>query len=417
MKKGEVLGRADLSVDFCGLKFENPFMLSSAPPTATWEMIRRAFDAGWGGVVAKTLGLEPTPNVRPRFAKLQFGEKEMAGFENIELITDRPIEDWLPELEQIKKDYPDKILIASIMAEMAADKWQELVKRVQETGVDAIELNVSCPHGMPERGMGAAIGQDPELTGKVVKWVKEVADVPVIAKMTPNVTDITLIARAAEKNGADALSGINTVLSFMGVDLETMEPKPSVNGMSAFGGGCGPSVKPIALRCVAQMAKSTKLPISGIGGISTWRDAVEFMMVGASTLQVCTAVMFRGYRIVKGLKSGLANYLAEKGFDSVKEVVGYILPKLTALEKLDFTHRVVYEVDEDKCIRCGRCYVACLDGGYEAITLDEEGLATIDEDKCDGCSLCYHVCPVWDCIKIKTMEKLSEPKVYRQKQG
>jgi dihydropyrimidine dehydrogenase (NAD+) subunit PreA len=403
----------DISIDFCGLEFENPFMLSSAPPTATGEMIRRAFDAGWGGAVSKTIGLEPTANVRPRFAKLQFEEKGMIGFENIELITDRPLEYWLPELERTKRDYPDKILIASIMAEMDPSRWQKLAKKVQETGIDAIELNVSCPHGMPEKGMGSAIGQDPKLTGDVVKWVKEVADVPVIAKLTPNVTDITLIARAAKENGADALSGINTVLGFMGVNLETLEPKPSVGGMSAFGGCCGPAVKPIGLRCVAQMAKSTQLPISGVGGISTWRDAVEFMMVGASTVQLCTAVMFRGYKIVSGLKSGLANYLREKGFGSVEEIVGYILPRISTVESLDFDLNVVYEVDKEKCIRCGLCYVACRDAGYQAITLDKNGLAAIDEEKCDGCSLCSHVCPVWDCIRIKSMGKLKEPRIYR----
>jgi dihydropyrimidine dehydrogenase (NAD+) subunit PreA len=412
MKRREARWDIDLSINFCGLEFENPFMLSSAPPTATGKMIRSAFDAGWGGVVSKTIGLEPTANVRPRFAKLQFEEKGMVGFENIELITDRPLEYWLPELERTKKDYPNKILIASIMAEMDSSKWQKLAKKVQATGVDAIELNVSCPHGMPERGMGAAIGQDPELTGNVVKWVKEVADVPVIAKLTPNVTDITLIARAAEKNGADALAGINTVLGFMGVDLETLDPKPSIGGMSAFGGCCGPAVKPIALRCVAQMAKSTNLPISGVGGVSTWRDAVELMMVGATTVQVCTAAMFRGYKIIAGLKSGLANYMREKGFGSVKDIVGYILPKISTVESLDFNQNVVYEVDKEKCIRCGLCYVACRDAGYEAITLDEDGLATIDKTKCDGCSLCSNVCPVWDCIKIKTMSKLEEPRIY-----
>lgn len=412
MKKGKVRGNVDLSINFCGLEFENPFMLSSAPPTATGKMIRSAFDAGWGGVVSKTIGLEPTANVRPRFAKLQFEEK-MAGFENIELITDRPLEYWLPELERTKKEYPSKILIASIMAEMDPSKWQELAEKVQDTGVDAIELNVSCPHGMPERGMGAAIGQDPKLTGDVVKWVKEVVDVPVIAKLTPNVTDITLIAKAAEENGADALAGINTVLGFMGVDLETLEPKPSVGGMSAFGGCCGPAVKPIALRFVAQMAKSTNLPISGVGGVSTWRDAVELMMVGATTVQVCTAVMFRGYKIIAGFKSGLANYMKEKGFESVKDIVGYILPKMSTVESLDFNQNVVYEVDKEKCIRCGLCYVACRDAGYEAITLDKDRLATIDEDKCDGCSLCSNVCPVWDCIKIKTMGELKEPRIYR----
>jgi len=413
MKRREVRGDVDISVKFCGLEFENPFMLSSAPPTATGKMIRSAFDAGWGGVVSKTIGLEPTANVRPRFAKLQFEEKGMVGFENIELITDRPLEYWLPELERIKKDYPSKILIASIMAEMEASKWQKLAKKVQETGIDAIELNVSCPHGMPERGMGAAIGQDPELTGNVVKWVQEVANVPVIAKLTPNVTNISIIAKAAKKNGADALAGINTVLGFMGVDLETLEPKPSVGGMSAFGGCCGPVVKPIALRCVAQMAKSTNLPISGVGGVSTWRDAVELMMVGATTVQVCTAVMFRGYKIIAGLKSGLANYMREKEFGAVKDIVGFILPKISTVESLDFNQNVVYEVDKEKCIRCGLCYVACRDGGYEAITLDKDNLATIDKEKCDGCSLCSNVCPVWDCIKIKTMGKLKEPRIYR----
>jgi dihydropyrimidine dehydrogenase (NAD+) subunit PreA len=413
MKSREVRKDIDISVKFCGLEFENPFMLSSAPPTATGKMIRSAFDAGWGGVVSKTIGLEPTANVRPRFAKLQFEEKRMVGFENIELITDRPLEYWLPELDRIKKDYPNKILIASIMAEMDSSKWQKLAEKVQETGIDAIELNVSCPHGMPERGMGAAIGQDSELTGNVVKWVKEVANVPVIAKLTPNVTDITLIAKAAEKNGADALAGINTVLGFMGVDLETLEPKPSVGGMSAFGGCCGPAVKPIALRCVAQMAKSTNLPISGVGGVSTWRDAAELMMVGATTVQVCTAAMFRGYKIIAGLKSGLANYMREKEFGSVKDIVGFILPKISTVESLDFNQNVVYEVDKEKCIRCGLCYVACRDAGYEAITLEKEGLATIDKEKCDGCSLCSNVCPVWDCIKIKTMGKLKEPRIYR----
>jgi dihydropyrimidine dehydrogenase (NAD+) subunit PreA len=413
MKTREVRRDIDISVKFCGLEFENPFMLSSAPPTATGKMIRSAFDAGWGGVVSKTIGLEPTANVRPRFAKFQFEDKKMLGFENIELITDRPLEYWLPELERTKKDYPNKILIASIMAEMDSSKWQKLAKKVQETGVDAIELNVSCPHGMPERGMGAAIGQDPELTGNVVKWVKEVADVPVIAKLTPNVTDISVIAKAAEKNGADALAGINTVLGFMGVDLETLEPKPSVGGMSAFGGCCGPAVKPIALRFVAQMAKSTNLPISGVGGVSTWRDAVELMMVGATTVQVCTAVMFRGYKIIAGLKSGLANYMREKEFGSVKDIVGFILPKISTVESLDFNQNVVYEVDKEKCIKCGLCYVACRDAGYEAITLDKENLATIDKTKCDGCSLCSNVCPVWDCIKIKTMGKLKEPRIYR----
>lgn len=403
----------DLSVDFCGLHFENPFMLSSAPPTATGEMIRRAFETGWGGAVTKTLAVEPTANVRPRFAKLVFEDKKMIGFKNIELITDRPLEYWLPEIEKTKKEYPNKILFASIMATMNASDWQTVAQKVQDAGADALELNVSCPHGMPERGMGAAIGQNPELTARVTKWVKEVAHVPVMVKMTPNVTDITLIARAAEKAGADALSGINTVLGFMGVDLETLEPKPSVNGRGAFGGCCGPAMKPIALRCVAQMAQSTKLPISGIGGISTWQDAAEFLMVGASTLQLCTAVMFNGYRIVNDLKTGLSNYLAEKGFGSVKDVIRLVLPKLGRVEQLDFTYKVISDISKEKCIRCDLCYLTCRDAGYQAIELDEERWPIVDEEKCDGCSLCFHVCPVWDCITMKKVEKLPEPRIYR----
>lgn len=404
--------KVDLSVNFCGLHFENPFMLSSAPPAGTGEMIRRAFEAGWGGAVTKTLAVEPTANVRPRFAKLVFEDKRMIGFKNIELISDRPLDYWLPEIERTKKEYPDKILFASIMAAMSASDWQTVARKVQDAGADAIELNVSCPHGMPERGMGMAIGQDPELTTMVTKWVKEVAEVPVVVKLTPNVTDLPLVARAIEKAGADALSGINTVLGFMGIDLETLEPKPSVNGQGAFGGCCGPAMKPIALRCVAQMAQSTKLPISGIGGISTWQDAAEFMMVGATTLQLCTAVMFNGYRIVKDLKSGLSNYLARKGFSSARDIIGLMLPKLGPLERLDFTYRVIAEIDKDKCIRCGLCYLVCEDAGYQAIDLDEERWPVVDEDKCDGCSLCFHACPVWDCIRMKRVEKLPAPRIY-----
>lgn len=406
--------KVDLAVEFCGLRFEHPFMLSSAPPTATGEMIRRAFEAGWAGAVTKTLSLQPTANVRPRLAKLAFEDKRMVGFKNIELITDRPLEYWLPEIERIKREYPNKVLIASIMATMNASDWQTLAKKVQEVGVDAIELNISCPHGMPERGMGAAIGQNPEYTAQVTQWVKEVAEVPVVVKLTPNVTDLPTIAKAAERAGADALSGINTVFGFMGVNLETLEPEPSVDGRGAFGGCCGPMVKPIALRCVAQMAQSTNLPISGIGGITTWRDAAEFLMVGATTLQLCTAVMFNGYRIVRDLKTGLANYLARKGFSSVKDVVGLILPKLGPVEELDFTHRVIATIDEEKCIGCGLCYRSCMDAGYQAIELDERGLPRVDEDKCDGCSLCFHVCPIWDCIKMEKKEKLPEPRIYRE---
>lgn len=397
--------KVDMSVDFCGLHFESPFLLSSAPPTANGEMIQRAFDVGWAGAVTKTLALKPTPNVRPRFASL-CPEGRMIGFENIEQITEHKLEEWLLEIRKIKQKYPGKILIASTMAPANPQEWHELIQKVQSAGPDMIELNLSCPH-MAEKGIGSAIGQDPKLTGKVVKWVKEVAEVPVMVKLTPNVTDIVSVGIAAKSGGADALSAINTVLALIGIDLDTMEPKPFVNGASTFGGFSGPCVKPIALRIITQLARSTGLPISGIGGITSWRDATEFLMCGATTLQMATAVMCGGYGIIEDLKTGLSNYLDEKGFGSLKDIIGRALPKIYGgLADLDFSYKVVYEIDPAKCIKCGLCYVACRDGGYDAIKLDEERLPTIDEEKCDGCSLCQHVCPVWDCIKMKVVKEV-----------
>ena len=394
----------DISVDFCGFHLENPFLLSAAPPTTTGEMIQRAFDAGWAGAVTKTLALKPTPNVEPRFASLHW-EGSMIGFENIEQISHRELEVWLSEIQEIKQKYPHKLLVASLMAPAVRDEWHELIQKVQSAGPDMIELNLSCPH-MAEKGIGSSIGQDPSLTGDVVKWVKEVAEVPVMVKLTPNVTDIISIGVAAKNYGADALSAINTVLGFMGIDLDTMEPKPSVNGFSAFGGISGPCVKPIALRIAVQLAKGTGLPLSAIGGISNWRDAAEFLLCGATTLQLCTAVMCGGYGIVEDLKIGLSNYLYEKGFSSVKELIGQALPKIRAgLADLDFSYKAVAEIDKAKCVKCDLCYVSCRDAGYDAIKLDEERLPTVDEEKCDGCSLCQRVCPVLGCVKMKALEK------------
>jgi dihydropyrimidine dehydrogenase (NAD+) subunit PreA len=396
--------RVDISVDFCGFHLENPFMLSSAPPAANIEMIQRAFDAGWGGAVTKTLALTATQNVMPRFASLR-SEGKMIGFENIEQITDRELEEWLPGIRKTKQKYPNNLLVASLMAPAVPDEWHKLVQKVQSAGPDMIELNLSCPH-MAEGGIGSAIGQDPRLAGDVTKWVKEVAEVPVMVKLTPNVTDIISIGNAAKRNGADALSAINTVLSMTGIDLDTMEPKPSVKGLSTFGGFSGPSVKPISLRIAVQLAKGVGLPLSSIGGITTWRDAAEFLMCGATTMQLCTAVMWKGYGIIEDLTTGLSNYLYEKDIGSVKEIIGHALPKIyDSLGDLDFAHKVVFEIDKTKCIKCGLCYVACRDGGYDAIELDEERVPTVDEEKCDGCSLCMHVCPVWDCVKMKTVEK------------
>ena len=381
--------KVDLSINFCGLEFENPFLLSSGPPTVRPETIERAIEAGWAGAVTKALGSEPRPNPHPRIVASTY-EGRVIGVENIESVI-YPLKEWLPKIRKLKNKYPEKILIPNLMGGADPSSWQKMIKEAQEAGADMIELNLSCPLTEEVRVVGATVGQDPKSIYEATKCAKEVANVPIMVKLTPNVTDITLIAKAAERGGADALSAINTVLAFVGIDLETMEPKPSVNGLSSFGGLSGPAIKPVSLRSVAQVAKSTKLPISGIGGISTWEDAVEFFMVGASTVQLCFAVMFKGYKLINSLKDGVSAYLLKKGFSSVKDVVGYVLPKIKSLEKLDFSYWIIPELDESKCTKCGLCYLACTDAGFGAIKL-RKGLPTIDEKKCDACGLCTQVC-------------------------
>ncbi len=298
---------ADLRTNFAGIQSPNPFWLASGPPTNTYGQVARAFDQGWGGAVWKTIG-EPIINVFSRYGSVDLGPTRMMGFNNIELISDRPIAENLKEIAEVKRNYPKHAVIASLMVESKRETWHEMVKQTQDTGADGIELNFGCPHGMSERGMGSAVGQVPDYTCQIVEWVKEVATIPVIVKLTPNVTDITYIARAAVKGGADALSLINTINSIVGVDLSTFEPQPSVAGKSSHGGYCGPAVKPIALHLVSAVAAdpAVKIPISGIGGIASWRDAAEFIALGAGSLQVCTAVMHYGFRIVEDLIDGLS---------------------------------------------------------------------------------------------------------------
>ncbi|GAF77879.1 unnamed protein product, partial [marine sediment metagenome] len=326
--------QADLSVNFCGVKFQNPFVLSSAPPTITGEMIKRAFDAGWAGAITKTLAREEIANVKPRLASLAYPgspeePKKIYAFENIELISDRPLSVWLEEIEDIRKSYPDHVIIASLMDDAShPEGWKEMAKKVEDAGVTMIELNMSCPHGMPEHGMGAAIGQDPKLAGMVTKWVAEAVKIPVMAKMTPNIADVAQPARACAENGAAAISAINTVGAIIGVDLETFVPKPPVAGYSSHGGLSGRAIKPIALKAIATIGQAVDVPISGIGGIATWEDAAEFLLMGASTLQLCTEVMVRGYDVIEDLKDGLSNYMEEHGFVSIKDMVGLGLEKL-----------------------------------------------------------------------------------------
>ncbi len=383
---------ADLSVDFVGMHFPNPFILASAPPTRTAEMINRAFAAGWGGAVTKSIALDPAEDLQPRLTALRHRRRNI-GMENVELSTQLTVEDWQREVAEVKAAYPDRPLWASIMDAPVEKNWQRLTEALQEAGVDALEINVSCPHGMPAKGMGAFIGQNAELTGDVVSWVKKVSTVPVVVKLTPNVTDITFIARAAKENGADALCTVNTVSGLIGVDLETLTPLPSVGGVSTYGGYSGPGIKPIALRCVAQIAKATGLPVSGLGGLSTWQDAVEFMAVGASTVQVGTAVMWSGYSVIEKLLAGVNNYLDGKGFANLEPVIGAALPKIVEFPEMPLTPRVTASVD-DTCNGCLLCVTACDDGGFQAITGLKGEIVTIDREKCDGCSLCVMVCPL-----------------------
>src|ERR1700681_1521073 len=321
---------ADLRMKFCGIESPNPFWLASGPPTNTAGQVMRAFDAGWGGAVWKTIG-EPIVNTSSRYGAIDYNGSKVLGFNNIELISDRPTETNFREIYEVKKRYPKNLVIASLMVESKRETWHEIVRRAEDAGSDALELNFGCPHGMSERGMGASVGQVPDYTEMITSWGKEAAKTPVIVKLTPNVTDITRVALAAEKGGADALSLINTVNSLMGVDLDTFTPRPNVGGKSSHGGYCGPAVKPIALNMVQEVMsdREAALPISGIGGIANWKDAAEFILLGSGTVQVCTAVMHYGYRIVEDMIDGLTNWMGEKGFRSVQDFRGLSLPQVT----------------------------------------------------------------------------------------
>ncbi len=298
---------ADLSTDFCGIQSPNPFWLASAPPTNTGDQVMRAFDAGWGGAVWKTLG-NPIVNVSSRFGGIDYGNTRLAGLNNIELITDRPLEVNLREIREVKRRYPKHAVIASLMVE-TKEEWREIILKAEDAGADGLELNFGCPHGMCERGMGSAVGNEPKVLEEIARWAVETAKTPVIVKLTPNIGDITEPGEAVVRSGAHAISLINTVKSIMGVDLERMVPLPRVGNASTNGGYCGPAVKPIALHLLSQLARHPhirRLPISGIGGIAGWRDAAEFIALGSTTVQVCTAVMHYGYRIVEDMIEGLS---------------------------------------------------------------------------------------------------------------
>ncbi|BDE05165.1 dihydropyrimidine dehydrogenase subunit B [Vulcanimicrobium alpinum] len=410
---------ADLRSSLAGIRSPNPFWLASAPPTNSGYQVMRAFAAGWGGAVWKTLALEPIVNVTSRFGGYDVGATKMIGMNNIELITDRPLDVNLREIAECKAAYPDRAIVASLMTDCTRERWHELVHAVETVRVDGFELNFGCPHGMSERGMGSAVGQDPELIETVTRWVKEAAHVPVVVKLTPNITDVRYAARAAVRGGADAVSMINTINSLIGVDLDSWLPIPHVDGKSSHGGYCGPAVKPIALNMVGSCASDPQVgvPISGIGGVSTWRDAAEFFLMGATNVQVCTAVMHHGFRIVADMIDGLTNYLDARGIASVNDLIGKTVPRFVSWNDLNLDYQIVARIDPDACINCNRCYIACEDAAHQCIErpADPALKPVVDEEHCVGCNLCSMVCPIEDCIEMVRVDAGTTSHTWRER--
>ncbi|MFI5408959.1 NAD-dependent dihydropyrimidine dehydrogenase subunit PreA [Kaistia sp. UC242_56] len=408
---------ANLASSFVGIKSPNPFWLASAPPTDKAYNVIRAFKDGWGGVVWKTLGTDPpVVNVSgPRYGAIHSNDRRLIGLNNIELITDRPLDVNLREIKEVKRDWPDRALVVSLMVPCEEHYWKDILAKVEDTEADGVELNFGCPHGMSERGMGAAVGQVPEYVEMVTRWCKQHTRMPVIVKLTPNISDIRTSARAAHNGGADAVSLINTINSIIGVDIDNFAPIPTVDGKGSHGGYCGPAVKPIALNMTAEIARdpqTRELPISGIGGITTWRDAVEFMALGAGNVQVCTAAMTYGFRIVQEMITGLSEYMEKHGFTSVDEIVGRAVGNVTDWKYLNLNYVAKAKIDQDACIKCGRCHIACEDTSHQAITsmLDGKRHFEVIDAECVGCNLCVNVCPVENCITMEQMVDGVDPR-------
>ncbi|GGH33844.1 dihydropyrimidine dehydrogenase subunit B [Alsobacter metallidurans] len=402
---------ADLRTNFLGIRSPNPFWLASAPPTDREVNVTRAFKAGWGGVVWKTLGSEGPPVVNvngPRYGAIHGADRRLLGFNNIELITDRPLQVNLQEIKAVKKAFPDRAMVVSLMVPCDEESWKAILAAVEETECDGVELNFGCPHGMSERGMGSAVGQVPEYIEMVARWCKQHTRMPVIVKLTPNITDIRHPARAAKRGGADAVSLINTISSIVSVDLDRMAPTPTIDGKGSHGGYCGPAVKPIALNMTAEIARDPEthgMPISGIGGVTTWRDAAEFIALGCGTVQVCTAAMTYGFKIIDEMTAGLSNWMDEKGYATLDDFRGLATPNVTDWQYLNLNYVTKAVIDQDLCIKCGRCHIACEDTSHQAIAnmVDGRRMFVVKDEECVGCNLCVEVCPVQNCITMQPM--------------
>ncbi|NLY70511.1 MAG: NAD-dependent dihydropyrimidine dehydrogenase subunit PreA [Clostridiales bacterium] len=389
----------DLSIEYLGVKCENPFFLSSSPVGSCYDMVKKAFEEGWGGVFFKTVGIFIADECSPRFDNNAKESTPWIGFKNMEQISDKPLEDNLQAIHRLKRDYPDKVVVASIMGS-SEDEWKKLSKMVTQAGADLIECNFSCPQ-MTSSAMGSDVGQNPDLVRDYSRAVSRETDLPVIAKMTPNIGNMEVPAIAAIEGGAKGISAINTIKAITNIDLEFMTAMPVVNGKSSISGYSGAAVKPIGLRFITQMKQHPLLKdiqMSGIGGIETWRDALEYILVGCHNVQVTTAVMQYGYRIVSDMISGLSYFMEEQGYKKVEEMVGLALPNIVPAEELDRSFKIIVEIDHEKCIGCGRCYISCFDAAHQAINWDFDKRRPSVNDECVGCHLCINVCPVLNCI-------------------
>ena len=384
-----------LRTDLCGVPLENPFLLSSSVVASTYDMCARAFEAGWAGACFKTVCSFDIHEASPRFSAITGDNGTIIGFKNIEQLSDHSVAENMEIFRRLKENYPTKFILASIMGQNEAE-WGELARLCEENGADAVELNFSCPN-MAEGGLGSDIGQLPELVEKFTRAAKQACGIPVIAKLTPNVANMNPAAEAAKRGGADGIAAINTIKSIVGINIHTYVSAPAVHGHSAVGGYSGNAVKPIALRFVAELGRNPELKglhLSAMGGVETWQDALEFILLGGSSIQVTTAVMQYGYRIIDDLKAGLNLYLTEKGFRSVKDVIGLGLDALSPTTDVLERDTVIFpKFIRERCVGCGRCEISCADGGHQAIQLDENRRPVLNGKNCVGCHLCLLVCP------------------------
>ncbi|MDR3295186.1 MAG: NAD-dependent dihydropyrimidine dehydrogenase subunit PreA [Clostridiales Family XIII bacterium] len=391
--------RKDLSIDYLGVKCENPFFLSSSPVGGNYDMVAKSYEAGWAGVFFKTVGIFVADECSPRFDNNGKEGLPWVGFKNMEQISDKPTELNFEYMARLKRDYPDKVLVSTIMGS-DEDEWKQLAKMSEQAGADLIEGNFSCPQ-MTSHAMGSDVGSSPDLVKRYCEAVTSVTKLPFIAKMTPNITNMNIPARAAVQGGAKGISAINTIKSITHIDPEHMTAMPVVDGKSSISGYSGAAIRPIALRFAAQLAQDEELKgveLSGIGGIETWRDALEFLLLGCRNLQVTTAIMQYGYRIVEDLISGLSHFMDERGYGRVEELLGRALPNIIPAEELNRDFRILPAFDYRKCVGCGRCYVSCFDGAHQAIDWDEKKRRPVLNDNCVGCHLCLNVCPVQACV-------------------